>query len=171
MINTEFIIQSVETPEFIVEDVCCDDIQSLNGGIIKQFTSQASPYAVIFKWDFGDGTTINTHDRSVIHEYSSAGTYIVRHQACFLDAPCCYTNDIPWCTKSVTIEFVNICSWIISIGGWTQITAYHIMLLVDAYLGHINLGYTVRMQDILGAIAYYLNMLDSGNNFTGCSFT
>ena len=102
-IMSELAIQSVQTPEFIVENVC-NNIQSLSGGIIKQFTSQASAYAVIFKWDFGDGTIINTPDRIVTHEYSSAGTYTVRHQACLLDAECCYTNDIPWCTKSITIE-------------------------------------------------------------------
>ena len=95
-------IQFVQAPEFTVEDVCV--IQSLSSGIIKQFTSQASSYAVIFKWDFGDGTTINSPNRTVTHEYSSAGTYIVRHQACLLDAECCYTNDIPWCTKTITIE-------------------------------------------------------------------
>jgi hypothetical protein len=66
---------------------------------------------------------------------------------------------------------VDICNWIISIGGWDAINTYHIMLLVDAYLGLINLGYTVRMQDINGAIAYYLNWTDSGDTYTGCSFT
>ena len=169
MINTpEFIIQSVEMAEFVVKDAC-GDIWYLSGGIIKQFTSQASPYAVIFKWDFGDGTTINTQDRSVTHEYSSTGIYIVKHQACLLDGPCCYTNDIPWCVKSVTIEAADICTWITSKGGWQAIAAYDIMTLVSAYLGQTNLGFTVEMAYINGAIAYYLNMLDSGNNFTGCS--
>ncbi len=65
----------------------------------------------------------------------------------------------------------DICTWIISLGGLTAITAYDIMLLVDAYLELTNFGFTVRMQDVNGAIAYYLNMLDSGNSFTGCSFT
>ncbi|OGT36560.1 MAG: hypothetical protein A3F11_00460 [Gammaproteobacteria bacterium RIFCSPHIGHO2_12_FULL_37_14] len=171
MINTpEFIIQSVETPEFIVEDVC-DDIQSLAGGIIKQFTSQASPYAVIFKWDFGDGATINTHDRSIIHEYGSTGTYIVRHQACLLDAPCCYTNDIPWCTKSVTIIPTDICTWITSKGGWNNLRIFDIMTLVSAYLGQTNLGFTITIAYIMGAVAYYLNNLQSGNSLTRCSFT
>lgn len=68
-------------------------------------------------------------------------------------------------------EVFTICSWITSKGGWNAITAYDIMLLVDAYLELINLGYTVRMQDINGTIAYYLDILDSGNDFTGCSFT
>jgi hypothetical protein len=171
MINTpEFIIQSVEASEFIVDGVY-NNIQYLGGGIAKQFTSQASPYAIVFKWDFGDGTIINTGDRSIKYEYTNAGTYIVRHQACFLDADCCYTNDIPWCTKSITVAIADICQWIISRGGWAAITAYDIMLLVDAYLGLINFGFIVRMQDINGAIAYYLNLLDSGNSFTGCSFT
>ena len=92
---------AVQAPEFTVEDYI---IQSLSGGILKQFTSQASSYAVIFKWDFGDGITLNSPDRTVIHEYSSAGTYIVRHQACLLDLECCYTNDLPWCTKTIIID-------------------------------------------------------------------
>ncbi len=65
----------------------------------------------------------------------------------------------------------DICEWIISRGEWHAITAYDIMLLVDAYLGLINFGFTVRMQDINGCIAYYLNILESGNSFTGCLFT
>ncbi len=158
----------IQTAEFTVEDVC---IKSLSGGIIKQFTSQASPIAIVFKWDFGDGTVINTYERSITHEYTNAGTYTVKHQACFFDIECCYVNDIPWCTKSITVAIPDICEWIISRGGWQAITAYDIMLLVDAYLGLINFGFTVRMQDINGAIAYYLGILSSGNMFTGCSFT
>ncbi len=76
----------------------------------------------------------------------------------------------PLCQNVTVFTTLDICNWIISVGGWTQITAYHIMLLVDAYLGLINLGFTVRMQDILGAIAYYLDFLSSGNAFTGCEF-
>ena len=99
---SELILQSIQAPEFTIEDVY--NIQSLSGGIIKQFTSQASSYAIIFKWNFGDGNTLNSPDRTVIHEYSSAGTYIVRHQACLLDLECCYTNDLPWCTKTINID-------------------------------------------------------------------
>lgn len=73
------------------------------------------------------------------------------------------------CTN-VDVLSVDICNWITSIGGWTQITAYHIMSLVDAHLELANLGYTVRMEDINGTIAYYLGFLDSGNMFTGCIF-
>lgn len=170
MINTpEFIIQSVEIAEFVVEDAC-EGILSLSGGIIKQFTSQASEYAVIFKWDFGDGTTINTQDRSVAHEYASIGTYIVKHQACLLHAPCCYTNDIPWCTKSVTIEATDICVWITSKGGWTNLAVFDIMTLVSAYLGQTNLGFTVTIAHIMGGVAYYLDNQSSGDSLTGCSF-
>lgn len=75
------------------------------------------------------------------------------------------------CQNVTVFGIVDICNWIISIGGWDAITAYHIMLLVDAYLGLINLGYTVRMQDILGAIAYYLGFLGSGDTFTECVFS
>lgn len=170
MINTpEFIIQSVEIAEFVVEDVC-DNIQSLNGGIIKQFTSQASEYAVIFKWDFGDGTTINTHDRSITHEYSSIGTYTVSHQACLIDAPCCYTNGIPWCTKSVTVE-ADICAWIMTKGGIVGITIPGIFELVDAYIGIGDVGFIPTITEILGVVDYYLGFTVSGNTKTGCSST
>jgi len=69
------------------------------------------------------------------------------------------------------LSSIEICTWITSKGGWQAIAAYDIMILVSAYLGQTNLGFTVEMAHINGAIAYYLNMLDSGNNFTGCSFT
>jgi hypothetical protein len=93
-------------------------------------------------------------------DISRHGTVIIDPNIASMAIPC----------ANVDILNVDICNWIISIGGWTQITAYNIMLLVDAYLGLINLGYTVRMEDINGAIAYYLGFLDSGNMFTGCIF-
>ena len=65
---------------------------------------------------------------------------------------------------------MDICNWILSVGGWQAITAYHIMQLVKAYLGQINLGYTVTMPHIIGAIAYYLGIREDGNNLTGCLF-
>ncbi len=76
----------------------------------------------------------------------------------------------PHCQNVTVFPVIDICNWIISIGGRTAITAYHIMTLVRGYLGQISLGYTVRMQDINGAIAYYLGWLDSGDMFTGCVF-
>ncbi len=72
---------------------------------------------------------------------------------------------------NINVSAADVCTWITSKGGWQTIAAYDIMTLVSAYLGQINLGFTVEMRYINGAIAYYLNMLDSGNNFTGCSFT
>jgi len=75
------------------------------------------------------------------------------------------------CPTVEVIAVTNICEWIQYKGGWNEIAAYDIMTLVDAYLGLINIGYTVRMQDINGCVAYYLGLLDSGNSFTGCSFT
>ena len=65
----------------------------------------------------------------------------------------------------------EICNWIISRGGWTQITAYDIMTLVNAYLNLVPIGFRVTMAHILGAISYYLGILESGNRYTGCSFT
>lgn len=102
--SPEFIISSIEIPEFFVEDILTNQIQSLNGGYRKRFTSSASLLAIVFKWDFGDNSPIQvTHDRSIEHEYHNTGPYIVRHQACFLDAPCCYSNDIPWCTQTISV--------------------------------------------------------------------
>lgn len=102
--SPEFIISSIEIPEFSVEDILTNQIQSLNGAYRKRFTSSASLLATVFKWDFGDYSPILiTHDRSVEHEYHNTGPYIVRHQACFLDAPCCHTNDIPWCTQTISV--------------------------------------------------------------------
>jgi hypothetical protein len=71
---------------------------------------------------------------------------------------------------NVNVSVGNICAWITSKGGWQAIATYDIMTLVDAYLQLTNLGYTVRMQDINGAIAYYLNIPTSGNTSTGCAF-
>ena len=65
----------------------------------------------------------------------------------------------------------DICTWIISQGGWTKITAYDIMTLVNAYLNLVPIGFTVTMAHILGAISYYSGILESGNIYTGCSFT
>ena len=65
----------------------------------------------------------------------------------------------------------EICNWIISRGGWTKITAYDIMILVNAYLNLVPIGFPVTMAHILGAISYYLGILESGNRYTGCSFT
>lgn len=96
----EYIIQSVQVPEFTVED---DKIQYLDSRIRKRFTSQASSLSVVFKWDFGDGHTLNTSQRATTHEYNHPGIYLVRHQACLLDAPCCYNNNIPWCLKSISV--------------------------------------------------------------------
>ena len=72
---------------------------------------------------------------------------------------------------NVSVSVMDICAWITSLGGWDAISTYHIMTLVDAYLQLTNLGFTVRMQDINGAIAYYLNMPASGNTSTGCAFS
>lgn len=44
------------------------------------------------------------------------------------------------------------------------------MTLVSAYLGQTNLGFTITVTHIIGAVAYYLNNPSSGNSLTGCSF-
>ncbi len=65
----------------------------------------------------------------------------------------------------------DICAWIISRGGWSSLTTYDIMTLVSAYLNQTDLGFTVITAHIMGAVAYYLDNLTSGNSLTGCSFT
>lgn len=105
MIDPSEIFEYVQMSEFTIEDVPEDiHIRSLSSKIKKRFTSNASTYAIIFKWDFGDDTTEITHKRSIIHEYQNPGTYIVKHQACFLDTECCYINELPWCIKSIIVE-------------------------------------------------------------------
>ena len=71
---------------------------------------------------------------------------------------------------NVSVSVTNICSWIESKGGWTAITAYDIMTLVNAYLGLVPIDFPVTMAYILGAISYYLDIVDSGNAYTGCQF-
>lgn len=78
---------------------------------------------------------------------------------------------MPVSCPTVEVIAMDICTWITSLGGWQTITAYDIMTLVRGYLGQTNLGFTITMAYINGAIAYYLDMLDSGNNFIGCSPT
>ena len=75
-------------------------------------------------------------------------------------------NNIP-----VNLVQSNICSWITSKGGISSLVAFDIMTLVSAYLLQTNLGFTVTTAHIMGAVAYYLNNLSSGNSLTGCSFT
>ncbi len=65
----------------------------------------------------------------------------------------------------------NVCAWIASKGGTTNIAVFDIMTLVSAYLGHANIGFTVTISHIMGGVAYYLNNVSSGNSLTGCSLT
>lgn len=76
----------------------------------------------------------------------------------------------PLCQNVSSFATLDICNWIISKGGWTAITAYDIMILVNAYLNLVPTGFTVTMAHILGAISYYLGIPDSGNAFTTCVF-
>ena len=77
-------------------------------------------------------------------------------------------------TSSITMNLTiadNICSWIESKGGWASITAYDIMTLVNVYLGLVPIDFPVTMAHILGAISYYLDIVGSGNTYTGCQFS
>lgn len=71
----------------------------------------------------------------------------------------------------VTLAAMDICAWIISRGGWTNLAIFDIMTLVSAYLQQTNLGFPVTVAYIMGTVAYYLNNLPSGNSSAGCSFT
>jgi hypothetical protein len=65
---------------------------------------------------------------------------------------------------------MDICNWITSIGGWNKLATYDIMMMVGAYLGQNNIGFTVTSSYIMGAVAYYLGRLSDGNSLTGCTF-
>ena len=70
---------------------------------------------------------------------------------------------------TIDVAAMDICAWITSKGGWTNLAIFDIMTLVSAYLGQTNLGFTVTIAYIQGAIAYYLGRLSSGNSSTGCT--
>lgn len=158
IISTELIVNSACSP-----DPCSVDaaITWTNDGALP---GSFSPGVVV------DGvlTTLSSEPLAagafVSHGFTISGLTIAEnpHLICASPGPHC---------QSVTVfQVVDICNWITSIGGWTAITAYHIMTLVRGYLGQISLGYTVTMAHINGAIAYYLGIKDSGNMFTGCMF-
>jgi hypothetical protein len=71
---------------------------------------------------------------------------------------------------TINVSAMNICSWVTSKGGWTNIAVFDIMTLVSAYLGQTNLEFTVTISHIMGTVAYYLDNIQSGNSLTGCSF-
>ena len=76
------------------------------------------------------------------------------------------------CTSSpVMITLLDICSWIASKGGATNVVVFDIMTLVSAYLGHADIGFPVTIAHIMGGVAYYIGDVQSGNSLTGCSST
>lgn len=109
---SEFIVESVNASD---EDFFNDTqkfnnnkIRNLNGGIAKRFTGLATE-ATIFRWNFGDGTSIETVVNPYIHTFPRSGTYSVSHQSCY---PCPYTGTLTcssgWCTKSIGVGIVPI---------------------------------------------------------------
>lgn len=99
---------SLTIPEFIIENVTEDtDIQSLNGGIKKKFTS-LTINATIFRWKFGDEkypiTYLETTENPVYHTYKEKGIYNVSHQSCY---PCVTTGTLicstEWCGKTIEV--------------------------------------------------------------------
>lgn len=95
------IIENFTIEDFIIQDA---DVQDLNGGIRKKFTSLATT-STIFRWRFGDthqNPIIETTENPYYHTFHDAGTYFINHQSCY---PCggqlvCSNG---WCTKSITI--------------------------------------------------------------------
>ena len=105
IINTFTGINAID--QFVVEDVNGEihtPTQSLNGGVIKKFTSLATT-STIFRWKFGDthqNPIVETTENPYYHTFREAGTYLINHQSCY---PCggqlvCSNG---WCTKSITI--------------------------------------------------------------------
>jgi len=114
----------IDIPEFIVESVDTSDetlkffnsiqnlkeIQILNGGIAKKFTSLATN-STIFRWRFGDqpgNPIIETTVNPYMHTFQHKGTYSVSHQSCY---PCLSTGTLVcsngWCTKSIEVKKVE----------------------------------------------------------------
>lgn len=73
------------------------------------------------------------------------------------------------CINIEVTPSLDICLWIESNGGATNITVFNIMTLVSAYLGHADVGFPVTISHIMGTVAYYLG--HSGDSLTGCKFT
>jgi hypothetical protein len=69
-----------------------------------------------------------------------------------------------------TCDIPLFCSWVLSKGGPTNIAVFDIMTLVSAYLGHADVGFPVTIAHIMGAVAYYLGNVLSGDSLTGCTF-
>lgn len=165
MVPTELLVNSACAPDPCTVDAT---ITWMNDGALP---GSLIPGVVV---DSGPPTTIPSEilfaGATATHTFTISGLTIAGNP----HTVCTYGQSlgVPALCQNVTVfTTLDICNWILSVGGWTAVRAYHIMLLVDAYLLHISLGYTVRMQDINGAIAYYLGFLDSGNMFTGCVFT
>lgn len=77
---------------------------------------------------------------------------------------------IPCINVNVSLP-ANICSWIISIGGWNQLIISDIMELVNGYLvGPSYLEFEVTFDYIMGSVAYYIGNVTDGNGLTGCTF-
>lgn len=159
IISTELIVNSACSPDPCTVDAT---ITWTNDGALP---GSFLPGVVV---DGGPPNTLSSEPLAagafVTHTFTVSGLTIFGNPHTI----CAYPG--PHCQNVTVFPVVDICNWIISIGGWTAITAYHIMTLVRAYLGQISLGYTVTMAHINGAIAYYLGIKDSGNMFTTCTF-
>lgn len=155
--------------ELIVNSACSPDPCTV-GATITWTNDGALPGSFLpgVAVDGGTPTTLSSEPLAagafVTHTFTVSGLTIAGNPHTICASPG------PHCQNVTVFQVVDICNWITSIGGWTAITAYHIMTLVRAYLLQINLGYTVTMAHINGAIAYYLGWLDSGNTFTTCAF-
>jgi hypothetical protein len=106
---TEFIVESIDASDdawkFFSETQRLDNKKGRSlssiGGIPKRLTSLATN-ATIFRWKFGDGSSIDTNENPHIHLFPTSGTYSISHQSCY---PCPSTGTLicsnGWCTKSI----------------------------------------------------------------------
>ncbi len=101
---------------------------------------------------------------SISHTFTISGLTVVGSPHSICASPGTHCQDVYIFTT------LDICNWIISRGGWGALRVYDIMQMVAAYLLQINLGFTVTVAYIMGAVAYYLGRLSNGNSLTGCTF-
>lgn len=82
----------------------------------------------------------------------------------------CGTSDV--CTITLNPIVVTICTWITTNGGMSSINIPNIFVLVDAYLGLRNIGFTPTIPQIFSCVDYYLGLITVAqfNTRTGCNF-
>jgi hypothetical protein len=102
---------------------------------------------------------------------SSDGTCSVSWDTTGLHSGIYHLRVVGQCTSSpVIIILIDMCSWIASKGGATNIAVFDITTLVRAYLRRTDVGFPVTIAHLMAGIAYYLGNVQGGNSLIGCSF-